>query len=198
MYWMDVDRARALAREHLAESLPRRWAHVRAVAAAATRLAADLEPADQSLLITAAWLHDIGYSPALCRTGFHPLDGARFLRSGGADSRLCGLVAHHTAARVEAGLRGFRVEMDTEFRQEQSQVADLLWLADLTTGPGGELVTVEERLDEIARRYGPWHVVTSAAALATPELLAAAARARGRIVSAVGQSTCAEEALAIP
>jgi hypothetical protein len=32
--------------------------------------------------VAAAWLHDIGYAPAIAEsgTGFHPLDGARYLR----------------------------------------------------------------------------------------------------------------------
>jgi len=34
-------------------------------------------------LVCADWLHDIGYAPALVATGFHPLDGARFLESVG-------------------------------------------------------------------------------------------------------------------
>jgi HD superfamily phosphodiesterase len=32
------------------------------------------------LLEAAAWLHDIGYSPEIAVSGFHPLDGARYLR----------------------------------------------------------------------------------------------------------------------
>ena len=31
-------------------------------------------------MTAAAWLHDIGYAPAVDDTGFHPLDGARYLR----------------------------------------------------------------------------------------------------------------------
>ncbi|WP_406239339.1 hypothetical protein [Nocardia sp. NBC_01009] len=30
--------------------------------------------------MTAAWLHDIGYAPDIARIGFHPVDGAEFLR----------------------------------------------------------------------------------------------------------------------
>ena len=68
-----------LARALLQDPLPRRWAHVQGVAAQARSLAPVLG-ADADLLEAAAWLHDIGYSPGLAATGFHPLDGGRYLR----------------------------------------------------------------------------------------------------------------------
>jgi predicted hydrolase (HD superfamily) len=59
------------------------------------------------VLAGAAWLHDIGYAPALpdpC-TGFHPLDGARHLRdTAKADEVTCRLVAHHSCALAAADL----------------------------------------------------------------------------------------------
>ena len=53
-----------LARGLLQEPLPRRWAHVQGVAARARGLAPILG-VDADLLEAAAWLHDIGYAPAL-------------------------------------------------------------------------------------------------------------------------------------
>lgn len=35
---------------------------------------------DTDVLVAAAWLRDIGYAPEVVDTGFHPLDGARWLR----------------------------------------------------------------------------------------------------------------------
>jgi len=53
--------------------------------------------ADADLLEAAAWLHDIGYAPALAVPGLHALDGARYLRDAQhADAMLCRLVAHHS------------------------------------------------------------------------------------------------------
>lgn len=47
-------------------------------------------------------LHYIEYTPALATTGFHPLDGARYLRDREtADERLVGLVANHSCAVLE-------------------------------------------------------------------------------------------------
>jgi putative nucleotidyltransferase with HDIG domain len=73
----------------MAEPLPRRWGHVQAVAAKAESLR-PLLGEDADLLVVAAWLHDIGYAPDVQDTGFHPLDGARYLRRLDADPRLCG------------------------------------------------------------------------------------------------------------
>ncbi len=67
--------AESTARGLLEIALPRRWAHTCGVAATAATIA-DLLGADAEVLAAAAWLHDIGYSPALAVTGFHPLDGA--------------------------------------------------------------------------------------------------------------------------
>ena len=60
---------------------------------------------DGETLIAAAFLHDIGYAPELAMTGFHPLDGARFVRAHG-EERIARIVAHHSGARLEAELRG--------------------------------------------------------------------------------------------
>ena len=76
---MTPELAEDMARNLLADILPRRWAHTKGVAATARQLTSILS-GNAGVLVAAAWLHDIGYSPALAVTGFHPLDGARFLR----------------------------------------------------------------------------------------------------------------------
>ncbi|MQM28305.1 HD domain-containing protein [Glycomyces albidus] len=155
-----VNVARALAERELSESLPRRWRHVTAVAAKAERLA-PLLPAecDRHALVAAAVLHDVGYAPSVAETGFHPLDGARWLRSIEFDGRVAALVAHHTNAVVEAELRGLDAVLLAEFDQEDSPVTDLLWFCDLTTGPDGQEFSGHERIEEIRQRYEPGSVV---------------------------------------
>ncbi|RZQ62526.1 HD domain-containing protein [Amycolatopsis suaedae] len=137
---------------HLVAPLGRRWLHVQAVARAAIRLAATVPESDRSDLVSAAWLHDIGYSPKLAETGFHPLDGARYLRDIGWPRRIVNLVAHHSGARFEAQERGLIDEL-SEFELEESPVMDALVTADLTTGPSGESLTFQERIAEIFARY---------------------------------------------
>src|SRR6185437_8727375 len=93
--------AAELARKLLEVPLPRRWAHIQGVASQARSLAPILGD-DADLLEAAACLHDIGYSPELADMGFHPLDGARYLRDvEHADDALCRLVAHHSCAIIE-------------------------------------------------------------------------------------------------
>lgn len=132
--WAAAHWARAESAAILAGTLPRRWNHVQHVAARALTLA-DLLAADAELVVAAAWLHDVGYAPDLAASGFHPLDGARYLRRQGADDRLCGLVAYHSAALVEAGMRGLAEDLQGEFTDEASPLTDALWWADLTTAP---------------------------------------------------------------
>jgi putative nucleotidyltransferase with HDIG domain len=163
-----VDWARELAATRMADPLPRRWGHVQAVAAKAEWLRPVLGE-DADLLVAAAWLHDVGYAPDVANTGFHPLDGARYLRSLGLDVRLCGLVANHSAARYEAELRGLVVEL-AEFPDEDSLARHGLWYCDMTTSPVGDAVTFDERLAEIRQRYGANHAVPRALTAASDEI----------------------------
>ena len=165
--------AEHLAQSLLQESLPRRWSHVQGVAARARSLAPVLD-ADADLLEAAAWLHDIGYAPALAVTGLHALDGARYLRDAQhADAMLCRLVAHHSYAVIEAGERGLADVLSLEFEPAPYAHSSVLTYCDMTTSPDGELVPVERRLAEIHHRYGPGHLVSRSIQRATPMILRA-------------------------
>ena len=175
--------AEELARKLLEVPLPRRWAHVQGVAAKARFLAPILGD-DAARLEAAAWLHDIGYSPELVGTGFHPLDGARYLRDvHGADSTLCRLVANHSCAVIEAGERGLDRELKDEFPVPPQELGDALTYCDMTTSPTGRLVSIGERLSEIRQRYGPSDVVTSFTRSAEPDLMASVARISSRLIA---------------
>ncbi|MEV4096695.1 HD domain-containing protein [Streptosporangium saharense] len=165
--------ARDLARHLLEEPLPRRWAHTQGVAAQAESLGSILG-AEADLLTAAAWLHDIGYAPALVDTGFHPLDGARYLRDvQQADDRLARLVAHHTCAECEAAERGLFDTLSAEFAKERPELVEALTYCDMTTSPDGLPVDVKTRLAEIHSRYGPEHLVSRSITTATPCIIAA-------------------------
>jgi HD domain len=171
---VDVEDAAALAEEKLAQVLPRRWWHVRSVARRARWVAEALGLPDD--LVAAAWLHDIGYSPDLVETGFHPLDGARYLRRSGVDGQVVSLVAYHSCAQIEAGVRGLGGELAAEFSPADQQLTDALLDCDMTTGPDGDHVRPADRLVEIRGRYGSDDEVTRFVELAAPEILAAAGR----------------------
>ncbi|MEV4139372.1 HD domain-containing protein [Dactylosporangium sp. NPDC049742] len=180
-----VTSARAIAETLLAEALPRRWNHVRAVGATASHDASRAVPeADHAVLIAAAWLHDIGYAPGVASSGLHALDGARWLRDQGHDMRIAALVAYHSCAVFEAAARGLSEELAAEFSDEQSAVTDALWYADMTTGPDGQRLSVHERLAEIRARYGPDDIVTQFWAEAEPTLLDAVRRTEERLAAA--------------
>ena len=171
-----ADWAEALACTLLAESLPRRWAHSQGVAATARTLAPILGDAEE-LVTAAAWLHDVGYAPGLHATGFHPLDGARYLRDiHDADPMLCRLVAHHSCAINEAAERGLGADLAREFQPAPHDLGDALIYCDMITSPDGHRVTVEHRLKEIRARYGPGSVVIRALARSAPELTSAVSR----------------------
>ena len=154
--------------------LPDRWAHTQGVARAAESIA-DIVGDDAEMLIRAAWLHDIGYSLECDRVGFHPLDGARYLRDMfDADDRLCRLVANHTCAIIEAEKRGLAKELAEEFPPVKGLIADALTYCDMTTSPVGERVEVQVRLSEILSRYGEGSIVGESIEQARPEIERAA------------------------
>jgi hypothetical protein len=171
---IDVDDAARLAETKLAQPLPRRWRHVRSVARRARWVAKQLALADE--LEAAAWLHDIGYAPDLVDSGFHPLDGARFLRRSGFDGQVVSLVAYHSCAQIEADVRGLGAELVSEFMPGDKPLTDALLYCDMTTGPDGDYVRPADRLVEIRGRYGPDHEVTRFVERAASEILTAAGR----------------------
>src|SRR6266705_1954401 len=126
-----------------------RWQHVRQVAEQARRVTKAVLPADRDLLVAAAYLHDVGYAPELAETGFHPLDGARWVRDHGPGGRLACLVAHHSCAVYEANVRGLGETLLSEFEPEDSATYDTLVFCDLITGPRGESLSFDERISDI-------------------------------------------------
>lgn len=166
-----------VAEAELSEPLPRRWAHSRGVAQRALGVAGVLGD-DTELLTSAAVLHDVGYAPRLAVTGFHPLDGARFLRDIHAvDERLVRLVANHSLALLEAEERGLRDTLETEFPLlDDQRLVDALVYCDMTTTPDGEITSVEARLAEITARYGSDSLVGRFIRRASPEILASVER----------------------
>lgn len=178
--------AYSLSESLLSDPLPRRWAHSQGVAKRARSLSSVLG-GDAELLEAAAVLHDIGYSPAIATTGFHPLDGARYLREyEQADERIVCLVAHHSCALLEAEERGLRRELESEFELERPELVDALIYCDMTTTPDGTQTTSTDRLDEIVQRYGPDTIVYRFIQRAAPEIQGAVERVEGRLAGAAG------------
>lgn len=173
---LSIAEAVAVARDAVGGLRPR-WEHVAGVGRCAERLAegSELVPLD---VVLAAWLHDVGYGPAVKATGFHPLDGARFLRDDvGLAREVVGLVAWHTGAAFEAEERGLAQEL-AEFDKPDALALDVLSMIDLSVSPTGEPIRDVERIAEILRRYEDGDPVFRAVTRSRPSLLAASARGK--------------------
>ncbi|MGC4902610.1 HD domain-containing protein [Micromonospora echinospora] len=173
-----------VSRQNLSATLPRWWAHVQGVALKARTLTATVGD-DGPLWEAAAILHDVGYAPHLATTGFHPLDGAIYLRDLDAPDRLVHLVAHHSCAVREARLRGLDGQL-AAFHDEEGPVRDALWMCDLTTTPDGEPADFASRVAEIKQRYGPGDLVTAFIDSAQQDLADAISRTRSRLQAVAG------------
>lgn len=171
--------ASALAERHLAV-LGDRWLHTQAVARCASEVGRVLPEDDRSVVVAAAWLHDLGYGPEVRETEFHPLDGARHLVSLGADARLCALVAHHSGAAYEASERGL-LDALSVFPRPDGPALDALIYADMTTGPRGQPFTFDQRIEEILHRYAPGDPVHRAITAARPYLAGCVRRTADRL-----------------
>lgn len=174
---MESDEASDLAARHLAD-MGSRWAHVQAMGHLADALAA--EGRVSSDVATAAWLHDVGYAPELAHTGFHPLDGARFLQGLSVQANVVALVAHHTGAAYEAAERGLSGAL-TALPSPILTDLEELNLLDLVIGPDGSPTTTSARLREVLERYPANDPVHRAVAVSRPALLVGADRARRRL-----------------
>jgi hypothetical protein len=165
--------AREIAQRVLVDALPGRWVHTQGVAAQA-RAVGPVLGWDTDLIEAAAWLHDIGYAPVLAVTGFHPLDGARYLRDRtDAAPTLCALIAHHSGAVAEATERGLSEALLVEFplNGHSGEQVIAVTYCDFTTGPRGERLSPEERITEILSRYEPDSPVHRAVQASAPHLL---------------------------
>lgn len=153
--WRDAGDPRGAHALCEAVSSARRYAHSRGVAQQAARAARAmaLDPDARRHLLTAAWLHDIGYA---LPGSSHALDGARALRRAGHED-VARMVAHHSNAAARAQAAGL-APIGGEFPRPAGRDAALLALldvADLLTGPDGERVDPAGRLAGLVNRRGP-------------------------------------------
>jgi putative nucleotidyltransferase with HDIG domain len=176
-----IDHARQVARSVL-KDLPERWQHTEGVVRRAEELAAALGE-NPDVLVVAAWLHDIGYGDTVRDTGFHPLDGARYLDHHGWPSRISALVAHHSGACYVAEVRGMQDALQA-YPREETPLADALTYADQTVGPAGRRMSVQQRISDMLRRHGPQSPNATAHRLRGPHLLAVACRVEQRLATA--------------
>jgi hypothetical protein len=177
--------AGALAGELLG-GLGTRLAHSAAVARRVELVRPLLEEPWRSAIVDAAWLHDVGYGDRLVVTGFHALDGARWLRDHGWPADVCAVVAWHTASLEEAKLLGLDQDLRSEFDRPSALAAAALAWADLTCSPSGERCSVERRIADILARYPAESVVHCAMLAASSDLERAVREIESRLDLAGG------------
>ena len=96
----------------------------------------------------AALLHDVGYLETLQDTGFHPIDGARFLQSIGAPDLAAFIICHSHAAEYArlANLPSIPISLHP--------IASVITFWDVRVAPGGKILSYEQRLEDIRNRHG--------------------------------------------
>jgi len=143
--------AHMLAKSLLADD-PRRLAHVRGAALIAGMASGALRVDQPETVVAAALLHDIGYAPAVARTGFHPLDGALFLAREGWPESVVLLVGHHSHAVLLAPY--YRVHNAMALLDRvPGQAEDIITFSDLRAGANGMGAAPRDRIDDMRRRH---------------------------------------------
>lgn len=103
---------------------------------------------DEKLAYAAGLVHDIGYLEEISVTGFHPLDGYHFLMERGFP-QLAERIVAHSCAPEEAELLGLELPSGVS-----DLIAKLITYWDVQVGPRGEIVSYQDRLQDIYLRYG--------------------------------------------
>ena len=166
------------------EDDPQRLRHCAGVAARAQALAATVPLPAADTLVASAWLHDIGYGSPLRDSGFHPLDGAVYLRREGWPAPVCDLVAHHSGSRFVARIRALDDRL-SEFNFVEDALSDALTVADNTAGPDGTVMTVRNGYRTSSSDTDPTRRTPSR--LRARRLHSRHCPARGRSPAVVGQ-----------
>jgi putative nucleotidyltransferase with HDIG domain len=181
-----VTAAQGLAARLLAP-LSDRWTHTRTVARHAEDIAFVVGPIDREMFVCAAWLHDIGYTQPLRRTGWHTLDGAIYLREQDWPLRIAALVAHHCHAELLADAWGLADEL-SQFPRQDSVIADALVYVEMVSGWDGGRVSLQQRLNDMQQSssYNDAAIATARTARRV-RLLAAVERTEHRL-QALGHS----------
>lgn len=100
--------------------------------------------------------------PAIAETGFHPLDGARFLTEQVVPKEVTPMVAWHTRAGFEAAERGLLDQLDLIAQPDPIEL-DALTMIDLAIGPDGSPIMHVARIAEILPTSGGPRVLRSVA-----------------------------------
>jgi len=149
--------------EELLADNPTRLEHMKGVGRRAASLARQLQLPDYEagLLRRAAFMHDIGYASGLKRTGFHQLDGALALADAGAPEGITASALLHSSAQHGLSGRIGEIYAQAPDTNGYSRLVDLVSWCDIRTSATGHGCSLGERVLDIAKRFGPDHIVTT-------------------------------------
>ena len=129
---------------------------------------------DSDLTERAGLVHDIGYLPEVQSfvrsskvykdTGWHPIDGANFLRLRGEQELAQYIEGHGNSLEVAVA------EHLPLFEPSGHIIAKIVTFCDSQTGPTGERISYSERLKDIAARHGAQSVAVKAHFAAQPRV----------------------------
>lgn len=114
------------------------------------------------LLLTSAYLHDVGYNRDFVISNFHPFDGYNYLKANDWDLDVCLLVLHHSEASTLYLISNSELYeyYEEKIPEHLLTIYKLLTIADMKSNSKGELVTFNKRLKDICERYGDSHPIT--------------------------------------
>lgn len=153
------------ALEILLRNYPERVSHSKKVAELAKEIASKRKFSQDEIemVFIAALLHDIGYSDDFKFADFHPVDGYYYLMANGW-SRVYQYVAlFHTFSKELAEMS--RKDLSTMYKdkvltEEELEILDIVTEADFMVNGNGNIVSKEERLQDIILRYGENSLLT--------------------------------------
>lgn len=122
----------------------------------------DLPNSEKSELVELAYLHKIGFSKKVVRTGFEPLDGALYCKNKNYSFDLVTAVMFSFGA-FEIVERNFPDLLNVYIEHKYYKTAktelfiDLLTYCDLHRSANGEKIGCKERLMEIYTTFGETH-----------------------------------------
>lgn len=115
-----------------------------------------LDKDKKDLLLISAYLHDIGYSEDIAKTGFHPYDGYQYLKDNFWSHNICQLVLRHSEASSLPHPEGISLKdvYSGSLKEDLYLLYKILTVADMTSEFDGKVTTVESRYLGIMNRYG--------------------------------------------
>lgn len=122
----------------------------------------DLEEHIKEELIQLAYIHDIGHSEKLVKTGFHPLDGGLFCKKEKYSKDIIAAVMFHSGAYEDVrrnfpDLEYAYLEYKYYLTKKAKLYIELITYCDLHRSLTGKSITFREKLQEVFAIYGEDH-----------------------------------------